>query len=339
MTATWFRRVLLSLACATATLLAACGSSTIESALTPSRFLAVGDAFSSLGQVDQGENGSRYTVNVTDGSIMNWSEQLASRYGLTLSASSKSGRSYARAHARVSSTTDAVGGSAPSITAQVDELLAANSLGANDVVLVQGGISDIIAQMASTGTDNATKAANVKQAGRELGAQVRKLVNVGGARYVIVVGAYNLGQSRWAIETGQRDLLRDLSTAFNTGLLVAIADLGANVLYVDAALYFNLVTATPSGYGLTDVANAPDRSPAITDSEASPVACNSFDSDVGIGTGANQVNSSLCTPSTIASDVKNHDYNTTLFADRIYMTPVGQRLFGNFAFDKLRQRW
>lgn len=333
MIANWSRRVLLSLACAAASLLAACGSSTIESALTPSRFLAVGDAFSDLGQ-----GGSRYTVN--DGSVnANWSEQLASRYGLTLKASVfPDGRSYARAHARVSSTTDAVGGGAPSITAQVNELLAANSLGANDVVLVQGGIGDIIGEMRS-GASDSTKADNLNQAGRELGALVRKLVNVGGAKYVIVVGAYNLGQSRWAIETGQRDLLRNLSTEFNNGLLVAINDLGANVLYVDAALYFNLVTATPGGYGLTDVANAPDRSPPIPAEEASPTACSKTDPGPGIGTGADQVNSALCTTSDLTTLRSDVNYQTTLFADRVYFTPVGQRLFGNYAFDKLRQRW
>lgn len=329
MIATWSRRVLLSLACAAAGLLAACGSSTIESALTPSRFLAVGDAFSDLGQ-----GGSRYTVN--DGSVNIWSQQLAARFGLTLTASGSGGLSYARAHARVSSAVDAVGGSAPSITAQVDALLAANSLGANDVVLVQGGISDIIAEMAS-GAGDATKAANLNQAGRELGAQARRLVNAG-AKYVIVVGAYNLGQSRWAIETGQRDLLRNLSTEFNNGLLVAINDLGANVLYVDAALYYNLVTATPGGYGLTDPANAPDRNPALTAAEAAVEACAgaSIDAGVGIGTGTGEANSSLCTPSTIAAGV---NYNTTLFADRVYMTPAGQRLFGDYAYDKLRARW
>jgi len=329
MIATWSRRVLLSLACATASLLAACGSSTIESALTPSRFMAVGDAFSDLGQ-----GGSRYTVN--DGSINIWSQQLASRYGLALTASDSGGLGYARAHARVSSAVDAVGGSAPSVTAQVDALLAANSFGASDVVLVQGGIGDIIAQMAS-GASRSTMLAQLDQAGRELGAQVRRLVSAG-AKYVIVVGPYNMGQSRWAIETGQRDLLRDLSTGFNTGLLISIADLGANVLYVDAALYFNLVTATPTGYGLTDPANAPDRSPAITASEAAVEACGgaSIDPGVGIGTGTGEANSSLCTPSTIVSGV---NYNTTLFADRVYMTPAGQRLFGNYAFDKLRQRW
>lgn len=327
MIANWSRRVLLSLACATAGLLAACGSSTIESALTPSRFLAVGDAFSDLGQ-----GGTRYTVN--DGSVNIWSRQLASRFGLTLTASGSGGLSYATAHARVSAATDAVDGSAPSITAQVDSLMAASSFGANDVVLVQGGIGDIIAEMRS-GADSATMLAHLNQAGRELGAQARRLVNAG-AKYVIVVGPYNLGQSRWAIETGQRDLLRALSTEFNNGLLVAINELGANVLYVDAALYFNLVTATPSGYGLKDPANAPDRSPAITASEAAVEACggSSIDPGVGIGTGTGEANSSLCTPSTTVSD-----YNTTLFADRVYMTPVGQRLFGNYAFDKLRQRW
>jgi len=327
MIASWSRRAALALACASATLLAACGSSTIESALTPSRFLAVGDGFSDLGQT-----GTRYTVN--DGSLSIWSEQLASRYGLTLKTSASGGLSYAQAHARVSQATDAVGGSAPSIQKQIDTLLAANTFGANDVVLVEGGISDVIAEVAS-GAASATMTANVKQAGRELGAQVRRLVTAG-AKFVIVVGPYNLGQSRWAIETGQRDLLRGLSTDFNTELKTVIADLGANVLYVDAALYFDLVTANPSFYGLTDVANLATTTPAITAAQASPSACTSVDAGLGIGTGAGQVSSALCTTATIASGV---NYNTTLFADRVYPTPVGQRLFGNYAYDRLRLRW
>lgn len=323
MTATWSRRVLVSLACASLSLLAACGSSTIESALKPSRFLAVGDAFSDLGQT-----GTRYTVN--DGSVNNWTEQLVSQYGLSLTTSGSGGRSYAQAHARVTHATDAVGGSAPSIQAQIDALLAANTLGANDVVLVQAGLSDIIAEVAS-GAATATVTANVKQAGKDLGAQVRRLVTAG-AKYVVVVGPYNLGQSRWAIETGQRDLFRSLSTGFNEALLVSVNDLGANVLYVDAALYFNLVTAVPTSYGLTDVANAPDSSsPPIP-----VIACNSVDAGVGIGTGAGQVSSGLCNTSTITSGVA---YGTTLFADRVYVTPIGQRLFGSYAYTKLKERW
>ena len=65
MATNWMRRTVMVAACASAALLAACGSSTTESAITPQRFIAFGDAMSDVGQ-----NGSRYTVN--DGSVNNW---------------------------------------------------------------------------------------------------------------------------------------------------------------------------------------------------------------------------------------------------------------------------
>ena len=55
-----------------------------------------------------------------------------------------------------------------------------------------------------------------------------------------------------------------------------------------------------------------------------------------IGTGKGQVNSGLCTPSTLVPGV---DPNVYLFADRLYPTAVGHRLFGDYAYSRLRQRW
>ena len=45
----WLRRAAMAAVCASAALLAACGSSSIESTLTPSRFVAFGDGFSDVG--------------------------------------------------------------------------------------------------------------------------------------------------------------------------------------------------------------------------------------------------------------------------------------------------
>ena len=56
------RRTFMVAACASAALLAACGSSTTESAISPQRFIAFGDAVSDVGQ-----KGSRYTVNDGNG--------------------------------------------------------------------------------------------------------------------------------------------------------------------------------------------------------------------------------------------------------------------------------
>jgi outer membrane lipase/esterase len=327
MTTLWSRRGVLTAACATAAALAGCGSSTIESALTPSRIISFGDGFSDLGQA----GASRYTVN--DGSVNVWAQQFASSYGLTLASVADGGLSYARGNARVTNPVDAAGGAAQSITAQIDTFLASNTFGANDVVLVNGGISDIVAQTQSFlggAITNEQLLVNVDQAGKDLGAQVRRLVTAG-AKYVVVVGSYGLGRSPWATAIGQTALLDKLSysgetgasrpRAFNEALLVSVVDLGANVLYVDASFYFNLVTGSPTAYAFTD---------------ATTIACTSTDAGAGIGTGAGQINSALCNTGTIASGL---DYSKYVFADRVYLTPQAHRLFGVYAFDAIRRRW
>jgi outer membrane lipase/esterase len=313
----WLCRAVLM--AASAALLAGCGSSSIESALTPARFVSFGDAFSDVGQ-----SGSKYTVN--DGSTNNWSQQMVGDFGLslTLAPSSGGGLSYARGNARVNTTPDAAGNSSTlTVKQQVDAFLASNTIGGNDVMIVQGGISDIVAEMAAVNAGTETTAqmlANLTQAGTDLGAQVRRLVQAG-AKYVVVVGAYNLGRSPWATAIGQGAFLTSASSQFNNALLVSIVDLGANALYIDAAYYLNLVTGLPGSYSLTD---------------ASSVMCTSVDPGPGIGIGANQVNSALCNTSTITSGL---NYNLYAFADQIYLTPVVQRLFGDYAYGRLRARW
>ncbi|HXE50889.1 MAG TPA: SGNH/GDSL hydrolase family protein [Ramlibacter sp.] len=313
----WMRRALLALASAAALLVAACGSGTIESQLQPSRIVAFGDGFSDLGQA-----GSRYTVN--DGTANVWLHEFAVRFGLTLTATAAGGTSYATGNARINTKPDAAGNSAtPTVTQQVDQFLAGNAIGANDLMVINGGIADIVAEMAKVNSGAQTSdqmIATVKQAGRDLGAQVRRLVQAGGA-HVMVVGTYDLGKSPWATITGQATLLSDASVQFNDQLLLSIVDLGANVLYVDAALEFNLMIASPPSFNMTDATN--------------PV-CTSVDPGPGIGTGAGQVNSALCNTSTLLAGA---DYTHFLFADRIYPTPQGHRTFGDFAFDRIRARF
>jgi len=312
------RRAFVWLACASATLLTACGSSTVESQLTPSRIIGFGDAFNVV------KSGASYTVN--DSAINTWLTQFASSYGKTLDTSLV----YAQGNARISATPDAAGSSSTlTVAQQVDSFLAANSLGSEDVVVINGGISDLVVEMAAVtaGTETSdTMLANAKQYGKDLGAQVRRLVNAGG-KHVVVVGPYNLGVSPWATAIGQNDLLKSASSAFNEAMLVSIVDLGETVLYVDAAYYFNLVQATPSSYGL---------------SNSTDLACTSTDSGAGIGTGTGQVNSSLCTTSTIAAITANSagtTYDLYMFADRLYVTPTVQRLFGVYAYGKVHARW
>lgn len=313
----WLRGAVVALTCASAALIAGCGSSTIESALTPSRFITFGDGFSDLGQ-----GGSRYTVN--DGSVNIWTQQMAGRFGMTLTTASAGGLSYARGNARVVAKPDAAGNATTlTVAEQVSAFLAAGTIGQNDVFVISGGIGDIVAEMAAVnaGTQTSTQMiTNVRQAGRDLGTQVRRLVDAG-ARYVMVVGPYNLAKSPWATAINQGNLLLDASSRFNEEMLVSVVDLGARVLYVDAAFYFNLVTAVPSNYNLTD---------GVT-----PV-CTSVDAGPGIGIGAGQVNSALCNTNTIVSGA---DYSKYVFADRIYPTPQAHSLFGDYAYERLRERW
>ena len=318
MAANWMRRTVMVAACASAALLAACGSSTTESAISPTRFIAFGDA-----NTDVGQNGSRYTVN--DGSVNNWTLQVAANYGKPLTAASAGGTSYSVGNARIKAKPDAAGKTGTlTITEQIDTFLASGgSFGASDVVFMSGGISDVIAGtqavLAGTQTEAAMVAAS-RQAGEDMAAQVKRLVNAG-AKYVVLTGTYNLSKTPWAKAIGRESLLTDASSRFNEGLLVGIVDLGANVLYIDSAYYVNLYTSSPGSYGFDNATDA---------------VCTSVDATNGIGIGAGQVNSSLCNTSTLRAGANQDKYT---FADSVYMTPSAQRQFGTYAYDRLRARW
>lgn len=318
MAAQWLRRARLLAACASVVALAACGGGgKTESELDPTRLVAFGDAFADVGQ-----NGAKYTVN--DGSVNNWTLFVAREFDLALAPSSTGGQSYATGNARVASSPDAAGNPAtPTVEQQIDTFLAAGAPRDGDLVLVNAGTSDVIVQAQGVIAGTITQAVaneRVGRAGRALAAQVKRLVNAG-APHVVVVGPYNLGVSAWAFQTKREDLLEELSREFNDELKVSLVDFGKTVLYVDAALHFNLVTAAPTAYELEE-----DIVPA----------CTSVDPGPGIGTGPGQVNSNRCTTATVRA---GDDYNRLLFADRVYPTPIGHRLFGEYASERIKDRW
>jgi len=322
------RRALLTAACALPLALAACGGGDIVSKLEPSRLVVFGDAFSDVGQ-----RGVRYTVNGAGGI---WVEQFASRFGLSVTPSASGGTSYATGSARVTVKPDAAGdASTPTVTEQITNFLTSRGIAENDLIIIGGGIGDILAETAAmnAGQSAAQTRANVEQAGRDLGDQVQRMVDAG-ASHILVVGPYNLGRSPWAIaqQGGFLATCQEpskspgdatpacLSSAFTQTLLVRIAKLGQKVAFVDPALYFNLVTSTPSAYSFTDAVN---------------IACTSVDPGPGIGIGAGKVSSARCNTGTLSGVA----LDTTLFADPIYFTPAGNAAFGNYAFDRLRERF
>lgn len=313
----WMRRSALAAACAAAALVAACGSSTTASAITPDRFIAFGDGYSDLGQ-----KGSRYTIN--DGSVNNWTQQIATRYGKTISSDSAGGLSYAQGNARIAATPDAAGdASTPTVTAQIDKFLALRSFAPNDLVLLNGGISDLIVGMAAVQAGTQTQddyVASAKANGKLYAAQVRRLVTAG-APHVLASGTYDLGVTPWAKTIGQETLLSRASAAFNQALLVDINDLGGKVLYIDTAYYVNLYKTESSGYGFSN--------------KDTPV-CTSVDAGNGIGIGTGQVNSALCTPATLLPGADPGKY---VFADSVYLSPLAQLQLGSYAYDRLRARF
>ena len=317
MAANWMRRSLMVAACASAALLAACGSSTTESAISPQRMIAFGDGMSDVGQ-----KGTRYTVN--DGSVNNWTLQVASGYGKTLAASSAGGKSYAAGNARIVAKPDAAGSNTTlTVKEQIDSFLASNTFTGDDLVMINGGISDVIANMAAVNAGTMTTEQMItasRQAGTDFAAQIRRLVNAG-AKYVVVAGTYDLSKTPWATDISRTTVLNSASSAFNEGLLVGIVDLGANVLYVDLAYYVNLYTSSPSAYGFENATKA---------------VCTSVDATDGIGIGAGKVNSALCTTSTLLASANQDKY---AFAYSVYLTPSAQRQFGTYAYDRLRSRW
>lgn len=317
MSRNWLRRAVLVAASAATLLLAACGSGTIESQLTPTRIVVFGDAFADLGQT-----GARYTVN--DGTVNIWTQKVALDFGLALTPSAQGGKSYATAHARVAAKPDAVGDNAtPTVKEQIDTFLASDSIGANDLFIVNAGVSDLIAEgvRVQAGVQTADQLlANARLAGRDLAAQVRRLVDAG-ARFVVVAGPYNLGRSPWGFTSpALSTALENASGRFNDDMLVALVDLGDRVLYVDAALQYNLMISAPSTYDMSNSAAA---------------VCNSVDPGPGIGIGAGEINSGLCSPTTVA----DASYNNYVFADKVYPTPTAHFKFGEYAYNRIRSRW
>ena len=298
------RRGLVAVAVASA-LLAGCGSGTTFSALVPTGMVVMGDGMADVGQV----GGTVYSVK--DATNSTWVQQVAASYGLTIKAQSAGGQGWARGNARIALKPDAAGSAATlTITEQIDAFLAANSIAKDTVVLLDPGISDLVVQAEAFKAGSITSAqllVNAADAGKALAAQVRRLVTAGG-KHIVVAGAYNLGKSPYATAAGQASLLENASLKFNEALLVAMVDLGANVLFIDTAFRYNQVINQPGTYGFTNSTLAACTTPTAA----------------------------TCTPSTVLPAI---DYNAYVFADDRYFTPAAQRSFGDYAYARMKSRW
>jgi phospholipase/lecithinase/hemolysin len=293
-----------------ALMLAGCGGTSVVGRLNPQRFLIVGDGFCDQGQ---SPNSRLPTVN-DDAGTLTWLQQMATYYSdvKQVKPVNQGGTAWAQAFAFITSPDTVSGTNAPSVQTQIERMLAATTIANDDLVFINGGMADIVQAVTQTGISAATTQA-VKDAASALADQVRRLTQSGGT-HVVVTGVYDISTSPWAAGTGLtiKDI-SDLTVAFNDQLKIKTSDLGKTVLFLDAALFYNMVYGTPSDFGLTNVTD-----PVCT----TPTAL-------------------TCTSSTL---VDSTNYNTYMFADNLHFTPAVQIMFGmnNYSrngYQALIDRW
>ena len=162
-----------------------------------------------------------------------------------------------------------------------------------------------------------TEAAALQQIaanGVAFAAQVRRLI-AAGAKYIVVAGIYDVGRSPYGIALVVPGLLTSETqqssasvTRLNDTIKIELAQLGANVLFVDAAFLVNRNVQFGPNWGFVNSNTAVCTTPtALT-----------------------------CTDSTLTAGASKTQY---LFADNIHLTPAGNQQLGDYAYDQLRGRW
>ena len=305
----WMRRVLLALAPAALLALAACDSSTIESQFRPTRVVAFGDALSDMGQTGADATGRRYMI---DNSDRLWLKQVGLSYGVaSVTAARFGGSVYAVGNARVNADPDAAGNPAtPTIKEQIDAFLAAGGPTENDLVTLQGGISDVIYQVQLHRAGSQTREqllANVRQAALDFANQARRLRGAG-AKHIVIMGMYDLSVTPWGISTQLQPLISEASRTFNDTVLVDLVQQGDTMLFVDTALLFNLMVSNRVGYGFDSVTDA---------------ACG-------------QVSAYQCTTATLAAGANPDKY---LWADQFYPTAAAHARLADYTYTRISTRW
>jgi len=351
-----FSRTLKALcAVAAAALLSACGgaSSTVKpltESVTPtiasSRVIAFGDAYSDAGQT----GGARYTVNDGGaGGSMTLAERLASNFGFTtmtpVSSGVLSGGAYSYAYGGATIT----GGSVMSVSAQIDAFVdAGNQLTANDLVIITAGSQDIVNNAtnfyASTITSDQAKA-NLATAAANLVTKIKRLTDEAHAKHVLVIAPVNVARTPWGLSQGANypsssanyTFLEHLSVAlegdnsmssFGSQLSLKLGteypptSSGLKVLLSDLSSYFNLMTGTAYGGSFAH----PTGSLNTYGSYITSAGVALTNPDVAVCS----VTILSCNASTITGSL---DYNTSVFADNLNLTPVANRMLADYIFN------
>ena len=310
----WAQRGLRVLAACALVLLAACGSSSKYDEFIPTRIVSIGDQLSYIGT-----NGyDRFTVNNVSGEtseVNNWVLQLAADYGLVFNPATSAWATNNPTLNLVSNLETQLSG----VTAQSGDMLVANA-----------GMADIISwtNQVLTGTKTTTEALTAISAA---GSSYQSLVLAQQIHYkhILILNAYDLKDSPYASDNLTNARVSSYTSTFNSGLTGIRGFLHDMTRTFNTALIRNAGTfAAGSGVRLFDV-------------ETLFLNANLY------GTGITDLTSRAC-PTTSATNCKhgstsgtstadlNANYNTLLFADDTFPTPIAHRMLGNQVYGFLR---
>ena len=186
--------------------------------------------------------------------------------------------------------------------------------GGNDAIINVGIFGSTVAAAAAANPANLPAAAaeagtkaitSMSTAGTELATLIKDQIIAKGAKYVVVVNLPNLAVTPFAAEQeaklpGTKDVIGNMSKAFNTALTAGLAGVG-NVAMVDAYTVITDQYNNPATYALSNVKET---------------ACNLTAANNPLGS------SLLCN----ASNTKPGDVSHYLFADSVHPTPYGYQL-------------
>jgi outer membrane lipase/esterase len=205
---------------------------------------------------DGGTYGAKFLNN--PGSV--WIEIIAARLGLKLTPWTQGGTNFAQGGQRVTQSPGLTPTGAPErpVSAQITQYLAATggTVTPGALVTMWAGANDIFVNLeaASKGLINsAAVQANIQNAASDFVGQVARLQKAG-AGTIIVVNLPDIGTTPLGVnDPANRATYSGLSSLYNTIVNAGLAQIGGNVISVNASGVLSEIISDPSRYGFTNV--------------------------------------------------------------------------------------
>ena len=318
-----------TLACLLA--LGGCGSGTTYEPLQPHRVVAFGDASSAVISTGEAAFSVRNTVVETDSTI---ASRIAARYGFTLQAKTNANANSTQSISYAVNGNERIADVADQIKAFVESGYAIQE---KDLFIITVGNLDIYDAVNSNETTMPDEKIDA------LVSAIQRLTNAG-ARYVLYVMPFNMSRTPWALNLN--DAAKKLASqalsydaqkncnSFQCKFTTRLAQVfpatatGQRVLSADIQNYFNLMTGTTSTGNVATYSSYGVVNPEV------PVC-------TGVTAGTVVLPPSVC----LSTDTQTGTYNGTaynwtnsLFADNLFLTPLGNRLIADYIYNNLMYR-